>query len=188
MDYKDFLEKVASYGNGVFTLTMISDEKNRAACRKWMPRHPSLFNSLKGAKNDLQIHVLNNLGLQTLGIEKKRLTSAESFASLVDMALINSYMFESNIFSSYSYKPNLLMEIGEKKVSIISLVWGVPKNIKEASVVLATYGTIKDYEKNKNFIKQDSKKSGLNESELRNIIQNAYTPIALQTKGLRHIQ
>ena len=86
MRYHELIEKVAQYGYGVFTLTMLEDEAERASLTKFIQRNSSLFQQYKGKQGDLKVIILTNEGKKHFGVQV-RLSEAQSWHSYIDIAL-----------------------------------------------------------------------------------------------------
>lgn len=179
MRYQNLIEKVALYGYGVFTLTMIADEAERASFVKFIERHPSFFQQFKGKQGDLKIITLTNEGKKHFNV-KVRLSEAESWHSYLDIALFNSYMVETNEWAKQTNKPHFVLDLKSEKVGLISSRWGINKNFRELKTILATENQKKQLINDVSFIADSVRDLRATKEEIIEVISRSHTPKAFQ--------
>lgn len=177
MNYRTLIENVANYGHGVFALTMVFDELEKAALTKFIQRNPNHFTQFKGKQGDLKLISLSSEGKKYFNL-KVRLSNSTTWQSLLDIALFNAYMAEKNQWAKQSNKPLFLLNLGQEKIGLISSRWGISKNFKEASILLATELQKKSLLKDSDYISKTAKQLAESEEKIRELIINSYTPKA----------
>jgi hypothetical protein len=179
MHYKELIEKVAAYGYGVFTITMVTDEAERASLAKFIQRNPFYFQQFKGKQGDLKIITLTSEGKKYFGV-KVRLSEAQSWHSYLDIALLNAYMVESGEWSKQTNKPHFVLNLKSGKVGLISSRWGINKNFQDVKVLLATENQRKDLIKDVSFIADSVRELNTTPEKIVEAISNSVTPKAFQ--------
>ena len=177
MRYKELIEKISVYGYGVFTLTMVQDETERASLTKFVQRNPQYFTEYRGTKGYLKLIVLSNTGKIYFNL-KCRLTTSTTWQSLLDIALFNAYMAEKNQWEILSNKPYSILKLGDEKVGLISSRWGITKNFDEVNLLLATEAQKELLLNNLDFIQKSAKELRATERKVMELISNSYTPKA----------
>ncbi|MCO4754931.1 MAG: hypothetical protein KC478_10660 [Bacteriovoracaceae bacterium] len=192
MNYKTLLKNVAENGHGVFIIPMVQDKKARWALEKWIYRNQvgpnplvrtfiggNLYRGIKG-HGDLKICVLTQTGVEKF-CRNSKATKAQGISSLVDMALINAYMSETNEWKKYSYRPKLTIEIGGKKIGVISNSWYFSEPALKVDLFLSTRWTRKIRINDNYIIDQVALRNNCTiEKVLRNLRQT-YTPVAFKS-------
>ncbi|MBL7664992.1 MAG: hypothetical protein JNM93_07645 [Bacteriovoracaceae bacterium] len=179
MRYHDLIEKVATYGYGVFTLTMVQDEAEKASLTKFIQRNPSLFQQFKGKQGDLKIITLTSEGKNHFGI-KVRLSEAQSWHSYLDIALFNSYMAEIGEWAKQTNRPHFVLDLKKEKVGLISARWGINKHFHDLKTILATENQKKQLSNDLSFIADSVRDLRASKEEIIETISRAYTPKAFQ--------
>lgn len=179
MRYQDLIEKVALYGYGVFTLTMLEDEAERASLKKFIQRNPPLFQQFKGKQGDLKIITLTNEGKNYFKV-KVRLSEAQSWHSYLDIALFNSYMAEKGDWAKQTNKPHFVLSLKSEKVGLISSRWGINKNFHDLKTILATENQKKQLINDVSFIAESVRDLKATKEEIIETISRSYTPTAFQ--------
>ena len=169
------LKRVADYGHGVFTQTMVEGKKERNSLRVWLHRHPEMAISWRGEKGDVAIFRLTKKGMKYFE-GRDRLSRAESYYSYVDMALFNAYMIEKDSFVNYRLRTHLSVEIGGHKVGLLSPRWGYPREISSLDILLTTPEMRSEY-------LTDWKIKRYKSEKLRELIESSYVPLALRFLG-----
>lgn len=177
MRYQELIEKVAQYGYGVFTLTMIFDESERAALTKFIQRHTSFFQQYRGKQGDLKIISLTTEGKKHFNL-KHRLSEAQSWQSYIDIALFNAYMAETEDWTKQVNRPHFLLSLKQGKVGLISSRWGINKDFQQAKILLATEKQKANLLNDLSFIAESVRELKTNPETIRELIQNSYTPKA----------
>ena len=177
MHYKDLIEKVSTYGYGVFTITMITDEAERASFTKFIQRNPLFFQQFKGKQGDLKIIILTNEGKKHFGV-KVRLSEAQSWHSYLDVALFNAYMAETGEWSKQTNKPHFILSLTSGKIGLISSRWGINKYFQNVELLLATENQKKNLIKDATFIADSVRELKAAPEKISEIISRAYTPKA----------
>lgn len=179
MRYQELIQKVSQYGYGVFTLTMLSNEAERASLAKFIQRNPSYFQQFKGKQGDLKIITLTTEGKKYFGV-KVRLSEAQTWQSFIDIALFNAYMSEVNEWSKQTNKPHFVLNLKSGKVGLISSRWGINKNLQDGMVLLATENQRKDLIKDLSFIAESVRELNTTPEKIIEAISTSVTPKAFQ--------
>lgn len=179
MRYQELIEKVSQYGYGVFTLTMLSDETERASLTKFIQRHPSYFQQFKGKQGDLKIITLTSEGKKHFGV-KVRLSEAQSWHSYLDIAFFNAYMVETGEWVKQINRPHFVLSLKSGKVGLISSRWGINKNFKDLKTLLATEKQKKELVKDVSFIAESVRESKATSEQIIEAISNSITPKAFK--------
>ena len=179
MRYHELIEKVAQYGYGVFTLTMLEDEAERASLTKFIQRNSSLFQQYKGKQGDLKVIILTNEGKKHFGV-KVRLSEAQSWHSYIDIALFNSYMAETGEWAKQTNKPHFVLSLSSGKVGLISARWGINRHFQDLKTILATENQKKQLIKDVSFISESVRELKVTQEEVTEILSHSYTPKAFQ--------
>ena len=166
------LKRVADYGHGVFTQTMVEGKKERTSLRVWLHRHPEMAISWRGEKGDVAIFSLTKKGMEYFQ-GRDRLSRSESYYSYVDMAVLNAYMMEKDSFVNYRLRGHLSAEIGGHKVGLLSPRWGYPREISSLDILLTSPEMRSEYLTN----------SKTKSEKLRELIESSYVPLALRFLG-----
>ncbi len=135
--YRETLKKVAVFGHGIFSITMLTDPRERNALTVFIHRNNHLFESLNGRRGDVVIYKLTKPGLEYLEV-KGKISRAQSWQAQLDMLIINSYMNEVNGWLSYTNTPHLILDIIGKKVGLVSQQWGINTAIEKLDLLLCT--------------------------------------------------
>lgn len=177
MRYQELIEKVAHHGYGVFTLTMLFDDNEKASLTKFIQRHPSFFQQFRGKKGDLKIISLTSEGKKHFNL-KHRLSEAQSWQSYVDIALFNAYMAETMDWAKQTNRPHFLLNLKLGKVGLISSRWGINKDFQDARVLLATEKQKTSLLNDLSFVADSVRELKTTPEKIKELIQNAYTPKA----------
>lgn len=177
MHYRELIEKVSQYGYGVFTLTMLFDESERASLTKFIQRNPAYFQQFKGKQGDLKIITLTNEGKKHFDV-KMRLSEAQSWHSYLDIALFNAYMIETDEWSKQTNRPHFVLNLKSGKVGLISSRWGINKNFQSLKLLLATENQKKSLVSDMAFVADSVRELKATPEEIIEVISNSYTPKA----------
>ncbi|MBF0206363.1 MAG: hypothetical protein HQK53_05685, partial [Oligoflexia bacterium] len=63
LDYRTFLSKIAEFGKGVLTITMLASDSERHKLKMFIYRNPNLFAEVKGTHGDIKTIVLTSEGI-----------------------------------------------------------------------------------------------------------------------------
>lgn len=191
MNYKNLLKNIAEYGHGVFVLPMISEQKNRYNLEKWVYRHDTedgLVNTFVGGEadkeikghGDLKICVLTKKGIKHFEGNSSP-TSAEFIPSLVDIALINSYMNENNLWTNFTYKPKMSVSLpNSETIGLISNSWYFSAPIDSIDKYLCTKWTKERFLSDPVLVERLAKTHSTSKETVTKILQNAITPKAFE--------
>lgn len=176
--YRDILVNVATYGHGVFSITMLENLRERKALAVYILRNPNEFLQYSSGRGRVKLISLTRLGYLKFAKAKSK-TCKYTWQTMADIALFNSFMAEQKTWARTENRTNFTMMSTQKKTGIISLRWGVPTNIMELDLVLAHKDTPERLISDKCYVQSFARKNGINEGELIAKIESAYTPKAL---------
>lgn len=180
-DYQSLLKSVACFGRGVFSITMLEDNREKHAFKMYLYRNQGIFEQLKGTHGDIKILQLNRHGMQQFGGEIRNHRMILTWASLLDIALMNAYMVQVGEFQSYKTSPHTIVNILERRVGIISNRWGLTRKVVETDILLATKKSITNLLEDQEELAKLAKRESLSEEFLTEKISKAFTPKAFLT-------
>ena len=169
---------MAKYGRGVFTITM-ANNSIRHQFKMYLYRHPEIYQQLTGTNGDIKIFQLNKEGMKAFGGTLRGHNMINTWASILDVALINGYMIESQDIKNYSMKPHSHIEISNKRVGIISNRWGLTKNVGEIDVLLGTKSSVSNLLEAQEELESLAKRESISVEKLTTIIEKTITPKSL---------
>lgn len=170
---------MAKNGRGVFTITMVP-EYQRDAFKKYLYRNTPMYEQLKGTHGDIKIFQLNKLGMQEFNGTLRGHTMVGTWAAILDIALINSYMLDVGELKRYGMKPHTKIEIDGKMVGLISNRWGLTRNVDDVDTLIATKKSKELLLADELELKKLSKRDQLPVNLLVKKITNAITPSAFK--------
>ena len=175
-EYSHFLKKIADFGHGVFTLTMLKNQNERNALKKWLQRHPSFTSSFTTIRGTTKIYVLSKKAMKFLDAQDS-LSQGAVWSTYMDMALLNAYMVETASFTNYINRPHITLDYCDKKIGLISYSWSGPTNPLTNITQLVTVRPLQRY-----YLKElDPEKEthfGIETPKAINLIKNAFIPRA----------
>lgn len=177
--YNQFLSSMAKNGRGVFSITMVK-ESLRNPFRMYLYRNPHLYEQIKGTHGDVKIFQLNKVGMQEFNGALRGHTMVGTWAAILDIALINSYMLDVGELKKYGIKPHTKVEIGGKTVGLISNRWGLTRNVDQVDTLIATKKSKELLLADHQELEKLSKRDQLPVNLLVKKITNAVTPTAFK--------
>lgn len=139
-EYIKLLKFVCEFGFGAFCVPMLENKNEVKSFEKWIRTNKKYYDQISGNYNSRKtsIKVLNKLGFLYLNISPRKLNINHE-SSLLDILVINSYLWQNKIFQEYDYNPsNKLKILNNKKVALISKNWGIPKDIEKADIIITS--------------------------------------------------
>lgn len=175
MHYADLIENVSKHGYGVFTITMLSDPKERNTFKNFIHYHPSFFFEVKRKSGDIKICKLTPVGKKYFGVNYRE-SNSQMWQSLMDVALFNAYMCEKGHWVKISNKPHFVTSINHQKVGLISSRWGINKG--QCDLLLSTQLQKKSLLNDEDYLVKTSKALKISVEELMLKISSAHVPNA----------
>jgi len=160
---------------------MLEDSREKHAFKMYLYRNQGIFDQLKGTHGDIKIFQLNRHGMQQFGGESRNHRMILTWASLLDIALMNAYMVQVGEFQNYKTRPHTIVNILGKRVGIISNRWGLTRKIAETDILLATKRSITNLIDDREELAKLAKRESLPEKFLSEKITKAFTPKAFLT-------
>lgn len=197
MKHLEFLKNIALFGRGVFAITIPKDAKTQSSLSKWVYRncgvrkkydrrkniyieHPPLvLDIFKGSNGDVKILKLTKEGMKHFGANTLP-SGSTTPENLMDYVLINSYLYENNLWSKFSYKPHFRIVLNGLSIGLLSQDFGPSKGVNSLDILISTPLVRDNYLSDTRLLEFIAKRDSLPLSYVQSIIANSYIPRSVE--------
>lgn len=178
------IKLMADYGHGVMNPLMLESLLERDKLHQYVGENEDLFASFHSEydKDDC-FYKLTPKGLRHFK-GKSRYTSSKTWAHLLDISMMSAYMLMIGEFSDYRYCPHFTVEVGNKKVGLISHVWGINRDYKNLDVLLVTPRYLLDALNEKHNLEWHASELGISQGAVKEVLKSATIPHAFRDRRI----